>query len=127
MKTWNIDWKCGILFIVAFAISFILIRQVDGNGTIVTEKGPDGLTVKDFRPDYLIHHVSKNVYFITTFSIEVRREKSITNLLIESFEAFQKKFPDVVVKDIEPVAEAFGYGAVIIGFIVIADTGSNDH
>ena len=37
MKTWNIDWKCGILFIVACAISFILIRQVDGNGTIVTE------------------------------------------------------------------------------------------
>ena len=115
MKT---NFKIVLMFAIACLITICLMTRVEGNGTLRTEKNNNGITIKDFRPDYLIHKLTNKTFFITVFSADVKRSKSITNLIVESFTAFKKKYPDLTINNIVPVTENWGYGAMVIGFLV---------
>ncbi len=115
MKT---NLKILLMFAVGCLITVILMSRAEGNGTLNTEKNNDGITIKDFKPDYLIHKLTNKSFFVTVYSVDVKRSKSITNLVIESFTAFKKKYPNLTINNIVPVTENWGYGAMVIGFLV---------
>ena len=49
MKT---NLKILLMFAVGCLITVILMSRAEGNGTLNTEKNNDGITIKDFKPDY---------------------------------------------------------------------------
>ena len=115
MKT---NFKIVLMFAIACLITICLMTRAEGNGTLSTEKNNDGITIKDFKPDYLIHKLTNKTYFITVYSVDVKRSKSITDLVIESFSTFKKKYPGVTIHNAVPVTENWGYGAMVIGFLI---------